>query len=280
MKKIFLSIVLIVNLFAYEVAPPWYPSTNTDTFIAFGDGKDFDSAISSALININNEVNSTIKITNLDIDILEEDMIENHFFVKIEYKSKTLLEQLTKDIKLLTFKGEEETNKYLLNTKLLKDLNNTFSYFPDISMDLNYLYFNENKYIIKSKDFETLLSDTISPDIFLDLNDVLISEENYFLKILPSYGGYVTLVQVTNAKDFKILFSNKLLRTNKATIYPNFKSSDGLEVVLEDGILSKKIMTMAVICQTKKEFSDRLSLTSFLNKISECSYTSIVSKVN
>ncbi|HIP12368.1 MAG TPA: hypothetical protein EYG97_02745 [Arcobacter sp.] len=280
MKKIFLSVVLLVNLFAYEVAPSWYPSTNTNTFIAFGDGKDFDSAILSALININNEVNSTLKITNLDIDILEEDMIENHFFIKIEYKSKTLLAQLTKDIKNLTFKGDEETDKYLLNTKLLKDLYSTFSYFPNISMDLNYLYFNENKYIIKSKDFENLLSNTTSPDIFLDLNDILISGETYFLKILPSYSGYVTLLQVTGTKDFKILFSNKLLRTNKATIYPNFKSSDGLEVVLSSGILSTKIMTMAVICQTKKEFSDRLSLTSFLNKIGECSYTSIVSKVN
>jgi len=280
MKKIFLSVIVFINLFAYEVAPSWYPSINKDVYIAFGDGDDFSSAMTNVLKNINNDVNTTSIITTLDIDILEEDMIENHYFLKIEYNKKSLLDQLTKDIKKLTFKSEDETNQYLLKTELLKNLYKRFAYYPNISMDLNYLYFNDNKYVIKSKDFQTLLSNTSSVDITLDINDELINKENFFLKVLPSYDGYVTLMQIQNAKELNILFSNKKLRTNKATIYPSFKTSDGLEVILEEGAVSSKIMTLAAVCPNKRDFTGHLSLTTFLDKINDCSYTSVISKVN
>jgi hypothetical protein len=277
--KLFVCSLIVANLFSYELKPLWYPSKKDGIKLAYGDGKTFNNALDNAIDEINIDNNSTSQITKLDIAIVKKELLKEHNFLKIKHNNKSILEQIKEELVNNSSSKRYETDKYLLKTKLLKDLNSTFSYFPDIKIYGNHLYLNDKKFILKNNDFPNILVENKSNDIKLNMSKNIENNKKYFVEIKVQTKGYVSLIEVINSKKLNILFSNKILAENKNTIYPNFKDSDGLEIILPKNTIKAKIMTIAVICTKKKEFEETLFLTELIERIHDCSYSSVVSEV-
>ena len=290
MRNILLISIVVLNLFAVEVVPSWYPSKTNKVIVSYGDGKSFEEAKNNAFLNLKqeNKLLNDIKISDLEIE--EEDFLENQFFLKVKYTNLSIYEQLKNVMRKITFQAEDENNKYLLNTKLLKDLNSTFGYFPDIKIKGQHLSFNNKKFLLKDKEFSLLLSELDSNAITLDIKDKLLNNEKYFIKLSPTIDGYITLVQISNYTDVEVLFSNKTLEKGKFTIFPNFKLSDGLEVVLDNDVNSSEILTMAIVCEKQKDFSSfnnmflsismkKYMLGELIDEIDDCTYQSVLTTV-
>lgn len=307
MIKIILSSLIFVNLMASGIIPIWYPVKNNDIVIKYGDGISLEAAKIEAFNNIKKDNPILDNITLSDLEIKKYEMIENHFFVKVEYSKQPLIERLKntiektpiKDINITNVYTESNettvdtkitTNKYLLNTQLLQELNTIFGYFPDLRLDTQYLYFQDERFLVKDSEFSLLLTDIKSEDILLDLKKDLKNNEKYFIKLSPIVDGFITLVQISNNTDVEVLFSNKMMIKDKFTIFPNFKLSDGLEIVLPEDVNSSKIMTMAVLCENQKNFSNfnnmffsvttkKYMLGELINEIDGCEYTSVLTTV-
>lgn len=290
MIKILLVSLTFLNLVASEVIPTWYPFTISNTIISYGDGKSFDEAKNSALLNIKKENNLLTNIKASDIEVLEEEVLEDKFFLKVKYINLSLMEQLNNSMKKSTVKLDKEINKYLLNTELLKDLNASFGYFPDIKIEGQYLYMDEERFLIKDDEFSSLLPQFQSKDIALEIKETILDNEKYFIKLSPVVDGYVTLIQILNNTSVEVLFSNKILLKEKSTIFPNFKLSDGLEVTLPEDVDSSKIFTMAIICEQQKDFSGfnnmflsisgkKYMFGNLINEIEDCNYHSILTTI-
>lgn len=298
MKNIWVLLIGIFmsNLVANEYVPDWYPKNNDTTIIGYGDSETFNGAKKIAYEKIKEKIYKSGNLDNFsnmvidDIIIEKQENFENRYYVKAKYENSSLIEQLTKAIKKETFKVSEETNQYLLGSQLMHELNTTFGYYPDISIDGKILTFKGQQFIIKNNEFDLLLSNLKYEDIILDLKNKLLDKEQYFVKLLAKSDGFMTLVQISQNGNVEILFANKKLELDKDIIFPNFKLSDGLEIVLDEGIEQKDILTMAILCEKQKDFSDfnnmffslstkNYMLGNLINEIDGCKYTSVLTTV-
>ena len=289
MRIFLLFIFIFINIQAFEIAPSWYPSKDKNLIIQYGDGDTLKDAKLNALKNIQKlSIESNISLN--DIEILKEEILENHFFIKVKYNNLPLLEQVKNGLKFFTFKIDDENSSYILKTNFLKNLNNSFGYFPGINIKSNYLYIKDKKFLIKKDEFSLFWIENNSSQISVELNKDLQSNKKYFIKVTPFKDGFTTLVQITLQNDVELLFSNKILKKNQATIFPNFKLSDGLEITIPKNKEEIKLMTMAIICDTQKDFSkfnnmflsiegEKFMMGDLINKIDNCDYTSIISTV-
>jgi len=278
-------VLIVVNVFAINYSPSWYP--NEDNSIrSYGKGNTFDEAKINAFDNFKNNNIELSKVTINEIKVTKEEIFENQFFLEIKYNKDTILEQLQQEIKNVVFKLDEQTNKYLLNTVLMKELNKTYGYMPTLNIVKEKLYFNDKIFLMKNSEFENLIFEYYSDDILLDIKMELLENEKYFIKITPKISGFTSLVQIFNNTDVEILFTNKKLEKNTDTIFPNFKMSDGLEINLEKYEDVKEIITLAIICPNKIDFksfnniflpsiTNENMLGEFINNIGDCEYTSI-----
>ena len=289
MRIFLLFIFIFINIQAFEIAPSWYPSKDKNLIIQYGDGDTLKDAKLNALNNIKkSRIESNISID--DIEILKEERLENHFFIKVKYNNLPLLEQVKNGLKFFTFKTDDENSSYMLKTNFLKDLNKSFGYFPDLNIKSNYLYLKDKKFLIKENEFPLFWIRNNSSKISIELNKDLQNNKRYFIKVIPFKEGFTTLVQVTLQNDVELLFSNKILKKNQATIFPNFKLSDGLEITIPKNKEEIKLMTMAIICDTQKDFSkfnnmflsiegEKFMMGDLINKIDNCEFSSIISTV-
>jgi hypothetical protein len=298
MKKvlILLAAVFTVSLLANEYVPDWYPKKNDTSVIGYGDSETFEGAKKVAYEKIKEKIYKSGNLDNFsnmvidDIVIEREENLENRFYVKAKYENSSLIEQLTKAIKKETFKVEDETNQYLLGSKLMNALNTTFGYNPDVSIDGKILRFKEQEFIIKNNEFELFLSKVNYEDIMLDLKEKLLDKEQYFIKLSTKTDGFITLLQISQNGNVEILFANKKLELDKNIVFPNFKLSDGLQVILDDNVEQEDILTMAVLCENQKDFSafnnmffslttKNYMLGNLINEIDGCKYTSVLTTV-
>jgi hypothetical protein len=295
MKKIILLIGLVaVNLLANGIAPIWYPIKSNNIIIGYGDGASLEEAKLQALENIKKNDINTENIKLNDLEIKKYAVIEDHFYLKMQYSRLSFVEQLKNAIEKSSIDNNttntHEINKYLINTKLLKELNTTFGYFPNVRLDTQYLYYQDERFLVKDDEFSWFLADINSSDISLDIKTTLKNGEKYFIKLNPLVDGYTTLMQLSNNTDVEILFANKIIPQDKDTIFPNFKLSDGLEIVLQKDTNQSQIMTMAVVCQEQKDFSSfnnmffsistkKYMLGEFIDEIEDCKYKAVLTTI-
>lgn len=284
-----MSILIFINSYGFEIYPAWYPIDSKDVIIAYGDGDSLEDAKQNAFKNIVSK-NIDNNITISDIEILKEEVLENHYFLKIKYVNLSILQQLTNALKKVVFKIDDETNKYLIHTPLLKQLNSRFGYFPDIKLDGQYIYLQGEKFLVKDREFPELFANIKSDDIDIDMDTNLTSNKRYFIQVSPKNDGYVTLLQIVDNTNVDILFANKKLKPNRFTIFPNFKLSDGLEVSLDDTKDKAEILTLAVLCKEQKDFSDfnniffditskKYMLSKLIDQIDDCNYTTVLTDI-
>jgi hypothetical protein len=288
--------VFTANLLANEYVPDWYPKKHTTSVVAYGDSETLEGAKKIAFDKIKEKIYKSGKLDNFshmimdDLIIEKQEIFENRFYLKAKYENSSLLEQLIKTIKKETFKTDEENNQYLLGSKLMNELNATFGYNPDVIIDGKVLRFKEHEFIIKNNEFKLFLSKVNYEDILLDVKDKLADKEQYFIKLGTKIDGFITLLQIADNGNVEILFANKKLELDKDIIFPNFKLSDGLQVILDENIEQKDVLTMAVLCEEQKDFSDfnnmffslttkNYMLGNLINEIDGCKYTSVLTTV-
>lgn len=281
---------MFLNIYAIEAYPSWYPVDSKETIIAYGDGDNLIDAKENAFKNLVSNHNVAKNITMTDIEILKQEILENHYFLKIKYVNLPIIEQLTNALKKVVFKIDDEQNKYLLNTPLLKELNKRFGYFPHITLEGKYINLQGADFLVKDNEFVNLFAKITSDDIEIKINKDLKNNERYFIQVSPLEDGYVTLLQILDYTNVDILFSNKKLVKDKFTIFPNFKLSDGLEVSLDDPKDKAQILTMAIICKDQKDFSDfnniffdvtskKYMLSKLITQIDDCNYTTVLTNI-
>jgi hypothetical protein len=298
MKKFILLIVFIFlsNLFGSDYAPDWYPKKNSSVVYGYGDGDNLKDAKKIAYDEIKQKIYKSGRLDNFssmvmdDLWIEKQEIFENRYYLKLAYDNDSVMEQLSDLIKKETFKVDDENNSYLLKTKLMDDLNQTFGYYPNISIDGKNLHFKDKTIIIKNNEFELFLAESIDENISLEIKDILIDKELYFIKLKIQEDGYVTLVQVSKSADVELLFKNEKLTLNKEVIYPNLKMSDGLSVELDEGIELDEIMSLVILCKEHKDFSRFNSIDvateseeyifgDLINKIDGCKFSAIKSLI-
>jgi len=292
MKKILLICGLILQLVASSDVPSWYPKANDPSIISYGDGATLNDAVNKAFDEVKKTLYDKGFIENLskidinDLDIVKQEIYKDQYFIKTAYNTSDIVTQISEVN--LSVSYPLETNKYLLATPLMQDLNSTFGFYPNITIDGKYLVLDNNKYLIKHYEFEKLLAsyndDNITVDVPLDLN----VSKKYFISVSTAEQGYMTLLQVYNNTDVKVLFENKKLSVDKEVIFPNFKLSDGL--VIDENYQASKLETIAVLCPNREDFSEfdniffsvnskPYMLGELINHTSNCKFTSVITEI-
>ena len=282
-KIILVFYILVLDMFSNVIAPKWFiQNSNEHTIYSYG------KTLKLAKIDAKKQIIKKLKLKNISINdfkITKQEIFENKYFLKIQYIDESILTQIKNEIKSISFKTDEQTNKYLINTIFAKDINNTFGYIPNMQLHDNKIYFNNKNFIIKNHEFNQFYAIFNDENISLNIKKNINNNENFFIQSQSSYKSYASLARVINGK-FEILFKNKNI--NESLLFPNFKVSDGLKIQLNNQN-KVELFTLLVLCDDKKDFSsynmifqekkNALSFSSFINKIKNCKIESKISMV-
>jgi len=283
---ILISIFFNISVLADVISPSWYPK-KTNTYKIHSYGKTIDEAKINATQKIQNDLNVT-QVNVSDFVILRKELFENKIFIELEYINESIENQIKNKIKTYAFKQEVLANTLMQNTVFFNEIYNEFGYYPNIELHDNFLYFNNNKFLIKKHELPKFYSTFINENITLDIKDELQSQENFFIEVDTSYEGYLTLVRIYKG-EFAILFKNK--ETKNSIIFPNFKISDGMQINLDDSSYDEDLLTLAVVCSEIKDFSSYsmlldikdgtnvMTFSDFINEVSNCKITSKTTKI-
>jgi hypothetical protein len=297
MKKSIIGLLFFSFMLQGFIIPSWYPNDNSTQIISYGDGITIDEAKKNALESIKEklvEKNSLDYLETISVDdlvITKQEILENRYFLQVSYENLSTLEKIKNLLKKQVFKLKDETNNYLLQTPLLEDINNSFGYYADITLDdnfTNFLQIADKKIVLKQDDYKLFLHNFRDLNISLDVEQNLTKDSLYFIKIDTNIEGYLSLVQISNEYDVVVLVENKKLN-NSDMIYPNFKQSDGLMAILDENQDEREFTTIAFICEEKKDlkgfnniYSDKLvfgRLGKLIEVIGDCKYSSIISSI-
>jgi len=282
MKYIFLFIFLFSNtIFAEVISPSWYPKkTNIHKVYSYA------KTIAQAKINASKQIQNDLNITNVDIDdfiITRKELFENKVFIEVEYINETIENQIKNRLKTYAFKQEEQINILMTNTIFFKDIFDEFNYYPNIEIHDKFLYFNNDRFLIKKYEMSKFYATFLDDNITLDIKDELQNKENFFINIETTYDGYITLARVYK-DEFSILFKNK--KSNNSIVFPSFKISDGMQINIDDSIYNEELLSLAIVCEDIKDFkyysmlldikdsNNTLNFTDFINEINDCKITS------
>ena len=291
-KSIFILLFFTLFLHGY-IKPAWYPNNQSKTIYSYGDGLTLHEAKQNALENLKTLLVSSGRVDALDnlseesLEISKKEELENHYFIKVKYDVRNLQDKLKSLLQKEVFKGSDENSTYLIKTPIMEDLNESFGYFPDISIDENkteFLTFKDTKINITKNDYDLFLALYQDTNITLELKDKLFANEKYFIQITSFLDGYVSLFQISLDNDVEMLFSNKSLSENNNIIFPNFKDSDGILAYLKEDETLKDIFVIALVCKDEKDFSifnnkfksktEYGQLGKFITAIDSCRFTS------
>ena len=292
MKKSILLLLFFTLFLHGYIKPSWYPNNESKIIYAYGDAKSLIDAKKDALENIKTILISNGKLDTLDnlslnsLSIEKKEKLENRYFLKVSYNVQSLQEQIKSLLKQEVFKTDDENNTYLIYTPLMEDLNQSFGYYPSISIDKNstsFLQYKDTKITITKNDYDLFYSLGEDENISLILKDNLLENEKYFIEVKASDSGYLSLFQISLQNDVETLFSNRDLNETNSVIYPNFKESDGLIASLNEDETLRDIYTIAIVCEDKKDFSNfnnRFKLEykdgllgEFINTIDKCKFS-------
>ncbi|MEA2019225.1 MAG: LPP20 family lipoprotein [Campylobacterota bacterium] len=285
MLKYLLIFIAFISVSLEAALPNWYikndiPS-NQYELIGYGKGKTKEEASQFAKSDIANSIQTTVKssfISNTlsnngsyskniessistssnvnlsDLILMKTEYFDGVYYIALKYVNLPF----TKKVKL-TFDDVEgikkETNSYLLNTPLLKELKDEFGFYPKVSIDKGNLIIGNKSFNISKTTLKKLFSSNINNNLKLKAPTELKHQELYFIKIKSKNNGYLTLIQIYENGETSILFDNKKVKNNSVFEYPNKNEYDGLEAYLNEKQIKAKDLTIAFICSEKKDFS-------------------------
>jgi hypothetical protein len=276
MKKIiFIVMIIFLSLEANVIAPKWFKQ-KTNTHIIYAYGNTLDIAYQNAI----NKVKNNLKINNIhkdDFILLKKEIFELKYFLKLQYINENIETQIIKELKKFAFKSKEQTNKQLINTIFFKNINAQIGYYPNIELVDNYLFFNNNKFLIKQHEMEQFISHFQDDNISISIKEKIKENEKFFIELSSNYDGFINLSMYFE-NTFSLLLQNQ--KIDDFIIYPNFKLSDGISLSLNDTNTSKVLFNVSV-CENKKDFSNykllygeknhnNLNYSDYINEIKEC----------
>lgn len=248
--------------------PDWFGSLSHENFeiIGYGESENIDDAILIAkkeiaqsiqtqissestfeqtLINDKLNKNSNIRTTE-KTDVVLNDLVElrrekknKTWYIALKYNNLPFTKKFLNLIQHEKLTDENQ-NKYLAKTPLIKALNN------EIKFKLNYMLFrndsgwyiaHQNKCLRLNKfDFEKLFCSSSSHIIFVKPSqEDLIEGEQFFFEIKSSQNGLFTILNTTENGEVFVIASNRKINPNSIELFPNPSSSveliAGFEVV-------------------------------------------------
>lgn len=286
MKKFILLFIFSTYSLCEVISPSWYPKyTNTHNFYAYA--PTLLEAKNNIVIQIKEKLNIS-DVSNDDFVILKKELFENKIFIKTLYVNQSIENQLINHIKSYAFKQEEYKGKSNNNTFFFKKIYDTFLYQPNIKIVDRFVYFKDNKFLIKNNELPLFYNEYFDKNITINVQNEIKENESFFIKVQTSYEDYITLARVYKRK-FSILFKNK--KINKSVLFPNFKVSDGLKMKLSNAYISQNIFYVAISCKQEKEFfgynsylddsnmTNLKNLDDFVQENKDCKITSKTSKL-
>ncbi|MEA3554039.1 MAG: LPP20 family lipoprotein, partial [Campylobacterota bacterium] len=274
-----------LTISAIASPPKWYIENNIPfkayENIGYGVGASKVEAKQNAKADISNSLQTTIKssfiinknysndsysksvnrnveeISNVELDNLiqiKSEYIDNIYYVAIKYINLPFAKKVRlkfDDVSVL----KKETNSYILNTLLLKELKDEFGFYPKITINKGNLTIGNQSFNINKNILKKLFSSNTNSNLKLQLPKQLKHQEYYFINLKSKKSGYVTLIQIYENGETSILFSNKTVNNSTQLEYPNKNEYDGLEAYLNDNQTKAKDLTIAMICKEKKDFS-------------------------
>ena len=289
-KVLLIGLLLLVSV---EASPPkWYIENNLSVKayenIGYGEGASKAEAKQNAKADISNSLQTTIKsslivnknstndtysksinknieeISNVELDnliLIKSEYIDNVYYVAIKYINLPFAKKVRlkyEDVSSL----KKETNSYLLNTLLLKELKDEFGFYPKTTINKGNLTIGNHSFKIDKNILKKLFYSTLNNDFILNIPKQLKYKDFYFINIKSKNSGYITLIQIYENGETSILLDNKKLKQNTTFTYPNKNEYDGLEAYLNDNQTKTKDLTIAMLCKDKKDFSyfDNISI--------------------
>ncbi|MEA3228589.1 MAG: LPP20 family lipoprotein [Campylobacterota bacterium] len=282
-QKIVYSVALCATLFA--TPPSWYvenslPSKSYEV-VGYGEGKTKAQAKKRAKADISKTVQSTIqtltKMNESEIDgeykqstkietkessnivlegveFLKSTYRDGKYFIALKYINLPFAQKVR-----LKFSSVEsiakEKNSYLLQTPLLKELESEFGFFPQVKIVKNKLIIENRSFTIDKENLKKLFVSIENRFLKIQQPDAISAGNYYFIDIKTQKSGYVTVVQLYENGELSLLYSNKKMDKNRRYSYPNSDEYDGIEAYLNEGIVKTKDLTIAVLCEDKKDFS-------------------------
>ncbi|HFU75794.1 MAG TPA: hypothetical protein ENK66_06045 [Arcobacter sp.] len=297
MKKSILSLLFFsISVFAYMI-PSWYPNNETTTITSYGDGESLEDAKLQALEDTKDQLVKKgilwpiATILQNDLSIEQEEVLENRYFIQTSFDTLTTEDKINDIMKQQVFKTEDENNSYLIKTQLFQNLYTKYGYYPHISLDTNqnkYIGLLGNKISLTKADKDMFYVVFKDENISLEVKQSLFPNETYFINVESIYNGYLNIIQLSDNYDVVVLLENKELSNSSSIIFPNFKESDGLVATL-DGYEVQNFYTLAIVCESQKDFSGFNNLFSteiktgkigkFIETISDCKFSSVESTI-
>ncbi len=283
MSKLFLSLTLSILL---QASPPnWYVENNLNhkeyENIGYGVGSSKAEAKKRARVDISNSlqiiIKSSIKLkttlsNNIYSDSINENIEENSlanleglttlkseyrdgkYYIALQYINLPFAKKVRLKFKDITT-IEKEKNSYLLQSLLLQELKSEFEFYPKVLIDKGTLIIGDKSFHITKDILKKLFSSISNNNIQLNIPKKLKDREYYFIDITLNKSGYVTLFQIYENGETSLLFENRR-GTNKSKLeYPDREEYNGLQTYLEDTQTKAKDLTIALLCQERKDFS-------------------------
>lgn len=297
MKKSILTLLFFAFTLQAYMIPSWYPDATSAVIVSYGDGESLELAKQDALESIKkqlidkNQFDILEVLTVSDLDIIKQEILENRVFIQVSYENLSTTQKIDNVLKKQVFKTEDETNNYLLQTGLLKDINNSYGYFADIGLDSNktaYLSIAGEQIALKPNDYPLFYVQYSDENISLEIDTNLTQNDLYFMNIESKSNGYLSIVQISLEHDVVVLLDNKQIDTNEM-VFPNFKESDGLVATLEENQEEREILTIAFLCEEQKDlrgfnnmFSSEIiygKLGALIETMDNCLFSSSLSTI-
>lgn len=283
MKKILIASALPFLL--YAIPPQWYATSSIESkeyeIVGYGVGASKDEAKQNAKSDIANSIRTNIQSsTNLnksvengnynktfnqnikqstnvvltDIEEVKSSFIDGKYYIAMKYINLPLVKRIRlyfNDTKYI----KKETNNYLLQTQLLKELKDEFGFYPKVTIERDNLIIKDKSFHIDKETLKKLFSEVNTKDISLKVPKKLKHDEFYFIDTKANTKGYLTIIMIEENGATSLLIDNVKLEKNQNYTFPNKDKYDGLQAYLNDGVTKAKDLILAVFCQNKKDFS-------------------------
>lgn len=279
MKLLF---IIVIPLLAFA-SPSWLYKIEHDNkhdIIGYGINENLREAKKNAIADITNtlhvSVDSSLEINNTDnngnvsksasthLSTSSKAVLSGVKYIKVEQMDAlwyvaAIYDNSSIDVKLKellpTKLVEENQNRYLKNTPLIKNLNKEFA------VKLNYkIIRKDNLWQLKYKDillpinmknFYQLFSCQATNTLEIQPNkNVYMQNDAMFFTIKHRKKGYISVLYVEHNGKVGVLLANK--KSNKSFTFPNIKNEESFKVINPYG---KTVKELYVVLYSKKEIN-------------------------
>jgi len=211
----------------------------------------------ASLSNYGRRINQTIKTTSHlrlnGLILLKKEQVDGNWFVAILYDNLPLFQKIIKSI--YPQKIKHSNQPYLTKTKLFKQLQNRFGFYPQATIYSQngqyYILIGNQQFLISQQEFVEFFINNFSNNINIELKERVKENEPYFITTKFKDIGFGSLFLVSHSGTVVSLFKNIEL-IDRGFTYPNKEEYEGLRANIEDGSMQSKDMFVAILCQHKE----------------------------